>query len=249
MRDILTNTEGYNVSERYNVIPTMDVITEFQRFGFDLQDTTMANVANSEKQGYQKHMVRMSTGEKLFGEMRTDVIINNSYDGTKALHIRVGMFRFVCSNGMVVGHNLIPSLQIKHNNNSWQELVAEFIDTYEEKYIVQKEWIANMKDHRLSYDDIEELALKALAARHSDKRIQNDFVDPMEINLAHRKEDRGMYSWETYNRMQENLVNGYYSKYNNEGKIQKAKVMTNVDELIRFNVELSEIFAEQMAAV
>ena len=243
---VMTNTEGYNVSERYQVINTMDVVNEFERFGFELASVEAGNVRDLAKIGKGKHMVRMTTGEKLFGEMRPEVIINNSYDGTKALNIRIGMFRFVCSNGMIVGHNLLPNLQIMHSRQNWQEAIMEFIDTYEEKYNLQKEWIAHMRDARMSLDQAYAVAEKALKIRHYDQRINNDAVDPLELLLVKRSEDKGDSAWLRYNVMQEHLVNGEYKKYGNDGSIHKAKILTNVDELVRFNVELSDLFANEI---
>ena len=243
---VMTNTEGYNVSERYQVINTMDVVQEFERFGFELASVEAGNVRNLDKVGKGKHMVRMTTGEKLFGEMRPEVIINNSYDGTKALNIRIGMFRFVCSNGMIVGHNLMPNLQIMHSQKNWLEGIHEFVDTYEDKYKLQKEWISHMRDARMSLDKAYYMAEQALKIRHYDQRIENDAVDPLELLLVKRREDRGDSAWMRYNVMQEHLVNGEYKKYGNDGSIKKAKIMTNVDELVRMNVELSDLFANNM---
>ena len=65
----------------------------------------------------------------------------------------------------------------------------------------------------------------------------------MELNIARRVEDRGLDAWHTYNRVQENLMQGYYSIVT-DGSQRKAKVLTNTDEVIRVNVELSDLFTE-----
>ncbi len=245
--EILTQTTGFNVSDSYNVIPTQDVIVEFERFGFELQDLSLARIIREEKENKQKHLVRMSQGEKLFGEMRVDVIIQNSYDRSTALNIRIGMFRFACANGLIIGSNLMPTFRVVHSNNSWMDQIHAFIDSYEEKYKIQKAWIDNMMASTLTYDTIEELAFKAIDLRHYDKRIKNDPIDPMEINIAKRPEDRSRNAWATYNRFQENLINGYYTKVAEDGSYKKAKVLTNTDELVRVNVELADLFAEAVA--
>jgi len=246
-RAVMLNTEGYNVSKRYNVINTMDVVQQFERFGFELSSIDAGRTLSMDKMGKGKHMVRMAAEFKMPGGLRPEVIIHNSYDGTKALNIRVGVFRFVCSNGLIVGSNLIPNLQILHSNNSWQDLINEFIDTYEEKHHIQSEWIENMMDVKMGLDEAYEYAKKALEIRHYDKRIIMDPVDPLELLIVRRKEDKNSNAWDRYNTLQENLVQGNFRKYDNDGSIRKAKVMTNVDELIRFNVELSDIFSEALA--
>ncbi len=242
--EILMQDSGYNVSARYNVIPTIEVMNEFQNFGFELNTVEAAGVRSVEKALKQKHMVKMSQTEKLFnGEIQPQVIIFNSYDGTAALNIHIGMFRFICSNGMIAGTHEQEPLRILHSNRNWQELVHEYIDTYAEKLEIQKEGILRMKDTRLHLDDAYELAIQAAGRRHADPRIANDLVDPLELLVALRKEDRGDSVWHRFNILQERLVNGIYHKYDNEGGIRKAKILTNIDEISRFNIELSDLMS------
>lgn len=243
---VMTNTEGYNVSDRYNVINTMDVVQKFERFGFELSSIDAANIRNAGKEGKQKHMVRMASDFTMAGGLRPEVIIHNSYDGTQALNIRVGVFRFVCSNGLIAGTNLVPNLQVLHSNNSWEEKISEFIDGYEEKYNLQNEWVEQMQSRRMSLDEAYHMAERSLKIRHSDPRITNEAVDPLELLLVKRREDRGDNAWLRFNVMQEHLMHGEYRKYDNDGSIRKAKVLTNIDEIIRMNVELSDMFSEEL---
>jgi len=243
--DILHQTEGYQVSDRYKVIPTMDVIQRFERFGFEIDSVQAAGTRSLEKALKQQHMVKLTTSESMFnGEMKPQVIIHNSYDGTKALNIHVGMFRFVCANGMVTGHDLVPATRILHSNSDWSNIIDSFIDTYDEKYKAQIESIAKLKDTKMSLDEAYYLAEQALQFRHADKRISNEAVDPLELLIAKRKEDRGNSAWLRFNVLQESLINGLYRKYDNTGGIQKAKVLTNIEEVIRVNSELSTLFEE-----
>ena len=245
--DVMKQTEGYNVSDRYQVINTTDVILEFERFGFELKDTSIARVAKEEKQGFQKHLVRLSTPTMLMGEVRTDIIVKNSYDRSSALTIMVGLFRFACSNGLVIGTNIMSPFKINHSRNDWQAQLHEFIDAYEEKFKLQRHWMENMQATTLDYDTVEELAYKAIDLRHIDKRIKNDAIDPMELNIARRIGDRGKSAWAVFNRFQENLMNGSYYKLNEESEIKKAKILTNTDEIVRVNMELSDIFTEKVS--
>jgi len=245
-RAVMMNTEGYNVSERYNVINTFDVVQQFERFGFELSSIDAGNVRALAKEGKGKHMVRMAADFKMAGGLKPEVIIHNSYDGTKALNIRIGIFRFVCSNGLIAGHNLVPNLQILHSNNDWADQINAFIDGYEEKHRLQEDWVREMEGRRMSLDEAYFMAEKALGIRHYDQRITNDAVDPLELLLVKRREDKGDSAWLRYNVMQEHLVQGEYRKYDADGSLRKAKIMTNVDELVRFNVELSDLFAQQM---
>ena len=248
-RGVMMNTESHEVSSRYNVINTMDVVQRFERFGFELSSIDAANVRTIERQNKGKHMVRMRADFKMAGGLVPEVIINNSYDGTKALNIRIGIFRFVCSNGLIAGHNLVPNLQVMHHNGSWGNEINNFIDTYETKHRLQQEWVNEMQDRQMTLDEAYYMAEQALKIRHSDKRLSNEAVDPLELLLVKRREDKGDSAWLRFNVLQEHLVNGEYNKYMNDGSIGKAKILTSVDELVRFNVGLSDMFSEQIKII
>ena len=140
----------------------------------------------------------------------------------------------------------MPNMQILHSNTHWGELINEFVDTYEEKYTIQKQWVEEMQERRMTLDEAYHVAERALQLRHYDERIDNEAVDPLELLLVKRREDKGDNAWLRYNVMQEHLVAGEYKKYGNDGMVRKAKVLTNIDELIRMNTQLSDLFSEVM---
>ncbi len=240
--ELLNQTEGYNVSDKYNVIPTIDVINEFERYGFELSSVDAARVRIEAKEGKQQHMVRMASDYKMVGGMRPEVIIHNSYDRSKSLQIRVGLFRFVCSNGIVIGENLIPAMKVRHSNSGWQDIINEFVDNYEEKYRIQTEWIQRMEHREMSLDEAYYMAEQALTLRGDNESA----VDPLELLLVKRREDKGTDAWSRFNVIQEHIVSGEYKKYQNSGDITKAKVLTSVSELLRVNSQLSDSFDKQI---
>jgi len=248
-KELLTQTKGYEtVSERYKVIPTIEVIEQMTKYGFEVRSITPGG--SRTRRGYQKHMVRMSSTEKIFGgEIEPQVVIHNSYDGTKSLQIHIGMFRFVCSNGLISGKNVIEPTRILHSDSNWHEKLNEFIDTYEVKYERQKRFIEMLKDRPMGLDEAYYIATKAYKLRHRDERISMDLVDPLELLVAKRKEDRGNYSWQRYNVLEESLRNGYFHKYSNDGSIKKAKILTDINEIWRFEQDLSDLFQKEVLGV
>jgi hypothetical protein len=240
--DILYQDRGYNVSEKYQVIPTIDVVQRFERYGFEVTNVQAVNARA--RDGYQRHLVRMKSEYKMAPGLIPEVVILNSYDATKALQIRVGFFRFVCSNGIIAGNNLVPEFRITHSNSKWEESLDEFIDVYDEKYHLQKEWVENMNERKMTLDEAYHLAEQAVGQRHYDDRIKLDVVDPLELLVVRRREDRGDSAWLRFNVMQEALINGYFHKYDTDGGIRKARVLTDVSELVRVNTVLSDMFTE-----
>jgi len=227
----------------------MEVIQEFEMHGFELASVQAAGVRSIEKALKQKHLVKLNRTEKMFnGEIQPQVAIFNSYDGTAALNIHIAVFRFICQNGIISGTYDYEPLRILHSNKSWQSLVHEYIDGYAEKLESQKESILQMKDTSVTLDEAYAYAKDAYTLRHSDARISNDLQDPLELLITRRKEDRGQSAWNVFNRVQEALSQGYFHKYDVDGSLRKAKILTNIDEIVRMNKDLSTFTHERLIA-
>jgi hypothetical protein len=240
--ELLYQDKSLGGSERYNVISTIDVVQRMERYGFEVTNVQATNART--RDGYQKHLVRMKSEYTMGPGLRPEVVIFNSYDRTSALKIQVGIFRFICANGLVAGNNLIPEFKINHSNSNWDEELNNFIDVYDEKYHLQKEWVENMQERKMTLDEAYHIVEQAVSMRHSDKRINLDVVDPLELLVAKRREDRGDSAWLRFNTLQESMINGYFHRYTNDGSIEKARVITDINENLRINSELSDMFTE-----
>jgi len=72
-------------------------------------------------------------------------------------------------------------------------------------------------------------------------------LDHLELRTIRRMEDKGTYAWQVFNRIQENLILGGYSKmgtHDGEPIVRKAKELKDPKKLIRVNKGLSQIMTE-----
>ena len=238
---ILTQTNSYNMSDRYNVISTGDLVEEFTKHGMQIDSIQNSNTRKKGKDGFQKHLVRMSYGDDKVHGIKHQIVLFNSYDGSSSLKLQFGMYRFVCSNGMVAGTDLVEPVRIMHSNNSWKDTVGEFIESFSDNLKAQQDWIDNLRSVKLSASDIEQFAYRAMKLRESDLSKIND---PRELIIAKRPEDKGRYAWEIFNVAQENLINGNYryeATINGNKLSRKKKEVKDVAELVRINTELSNL--------
>jgi hypothetical protein len=238
---ILTQTNSYNMSDKYNVISTGDLVQEFQKHGMEIDSIQNSNTRKQGKDGFQKHLVRMSYGSDQTHGIKHQIVLFNSYDGSSSLKLQFGMYRFVCSNGMVAGSDLIDPVKIMHSNQSWKDIVGEFTESFSTNLRDQQDWIDNLRTVRLSATDIEQLAYRAMKLREKDLSKIND---PMELTIAKRPEDRGHYAWEVFNRLQENLINGNYryeASLKDETISRKKKELKDTSELLSVNTKLSDL--------
>jgi len=100
-----------DVSKRYQFIPTFEVVKRLQNEGWLPTSVQESHVRNQENQGYQKHLIRFQRQDLILNGEAIEVVLINSHNRSAAYQLMAGVFRFVCSNGMIVGDTFgrIPS--------------------------------------------------------------------------------------------------------------------------------------------
>lgn len=202
-------------SSRYGFISTSDVVSAFGAAGFNPRVIQLAKVRKEEKRGYQKHLIRFQHDShqlRLGGDSLPEVILFNSHDGTSSARLSLGLFRLVCSNGMVVGKSF-AEYRVTHRHGS----VEHFIDGANrilEQVPILTDRITRYQEHVMSDAAIEDFSTKALELRY-DKPAEDAPLDDVyewrnrlaHITFTRRNEDASPNLWSVFNRIQENLIN------------------------------------------
>ena len=178
------------------------------------------------------------------------ILLTNSHDGGNAFTLSAGIFRLVCSNGLVIKTEDYGSARLVHKGYSFeavQKLVKEFEVTVDE--VLTK--VTAMKKVELTKEQQIEFAKKAALLRFTAKSYnENNIADVVSIDdllNVDRKEDAGNGLWEVFNRVQESLVNGKYNYAMNgkvnaaDAKTRKARPIKNFKQGIHVNKKLSEL--------
>ena len=92
------------VSTKYQLLKHADVVNGFRKALANERFTETIKVAKNGAQLYAtyslpEHMVEIRPND----HVSLQFIVKNSYDGTNSLHIMLGAFRLVCTNGMIIG--------------------------------------------------------------------------------------------------------------------------------------------------
>ncbi len=90
-------------SERYTYIPTITLLDKLRDEGFQPFFACQSRVRDEDKRGHTKHMVRLRREGGSKGKEVPEIILLNSHDGSSSYQMIPGMFRFVCTNGLVCG--------------------------------------------------------------------------------------------------------------------------------------------------
>jgi len=239
------------LSKHYSFVPTSSVINDLRSMGWDVVDAVQVKARKKTTNGYQKHMVTFEHSDyKVEGaEEYPQLLLTNSHDGGNAFTLSAGIFRLVCSNGLVIKTEDYGTSRLVHKGYSFeavQKLVNEFVETIDETLTR----ITAMKQIELDKTQQIEFAKQAALLRFTAKSYNEDnisnVVDLDDLLNVERKEDAGNGLWEVFNRVQESLVNGKYNYASNgkvnaaDAKTRKARPIKNFKQSIDVNKKLSE---------
>ncbi len=177
------------------------------------------------------------------------IIMTNSHDGKNSFTFQAGMYRLVCSNGLVIADQEFGSMKIRHMGYDFDTL-RETINEMVEKLPLTVESMNKFKSTELHLHQKYDLARKALATRF--KIQENQKVDQVyKIDLDEflkpvRKEDAGEDLWSVFNLVQEKVVEGDF-EYISGAKMRKARKIKNFKQDLDVNQKLFEIAKEFVA--
>ena len=254
MKTTMTNKEitELGLSKHYSFVPTIDVVNDLRTLGYDCVDATQVKSRKKSTNGYQKHLLTFEHPDyKVEGaEEYPQLLLTNSHDGGNAFTLSAGIFRLVCSNGLVIKTEDYGTARLVHKGYSFEtirELVNEFNVTVTN--VLNK--VTAMKKVELTKDQQIEFAKQAALLRFTAKSYNedniSDVVDIDDLLNVDRKEDAGNGLYEVFNRVQESIVQGKYS-YSSNGKVKdantktrKARPIKNFKQSINVNQKLSEL--------
>ncbi|SFY03429.1 DUF932 domain-containing protein [Azotobacter vinelandii] len=219
-------------SERYSYIPTAAVLTELRKEGFQPFMVAQTRVRNEDRRDFTKHMIRLRHVSQINGAEANEIVLLNSHDGTSSYQMLAGMFRFVCSNGLVCG-DTVADVRVPHKGDvagSVIEGAYEVLSGFERV----KESRDAMRAITLDEGEAEVFARSALALKYD----TNDKPAPItesQILTPRRFDDRRPDLWSVFNRTQENLTKGGLSGRSANGRHQQTRPVQGIDSDVRLN--------------
>jgi len=236
---VFTKTGASNVSEKYSHIPTERVIDDMSALGWGVVDAK--EIKARKNQGFQKHMLVFANPEIVINGNDGDtvfprILLTNSHDGKNAFTFKAGLFRLVCSNGLVIADEQFGEMKIRHMGYDFealQVLITEMV----EKLPLTVESMNKFKNKQLSEEQKQKFALEALGLRFD---TDNKTFNVSEFLIPTRKEDEGNDLWSVFNLVQEKLVHGMVD-YQAGAKNRKARRIKNFQQDVKLNSELYEL--------
>ena len=230
-------------SLRYAYIPTSDIVAGLRSEGFMPFMVCQAKSRIEGKTEFTKHMIRFRYASQIVSDTANEIILVNSHDGTSSYQMLAGCWRFVCQNGLIVGET-IEDLRIRHSGNNILDDVIEgayrIVDKFEQVDSAKE----MMKGIELHPRQQNAFANAALQLRYEPE--DNIPILGHQLNMARRDEDRGADLWRTFNRVQENVMQGGLQGFNRNGGKTTTRKVTGLSATVAINRGLWTL-AEEMA--
>ena len=220
-------------SERYSYIPTAAVLTELRKEGFQPFMVTQTRVRDEGKREHTKHMLRLRHASQINGAEANEIVLLNSHDGTSSYQMLAGMFRFVCSNGLVCG-DTVADVRVPHKGDvagSVIEGAFEVLSGFERV----KESRDAMRAITLDEGEAEVFARSALALKYDPTDSKPAPITESQILMPRRFDDRRPDLWSVFNRTQENLTKGGLHGRSANGRRQQTRPVQGIDSDVRLN--------------
>lgn len=241
--DPITNLNSHpTLSPSYKHINTGDIQSFVESMGYTLFKSCVTKPRKADKIGFQKHMLIFDHPSLDLKDERIQLMLVNSHDGSTSLRIMLGVYRVVCSNGLIIGKTL-EERRVTHKGADFLSKVYAGISAVVGQADTIKGVLGLMKDKRLNeYESgkfFKDIAINRLGF-NPDLLFTDNF-------RARRPDDLGDDLFRVFNVGQEVVINGGI-KYNHEGKNNTTRKIKGIDSIIEQNKYVWDRALELLAA-
>lgn len=235
----LNATSAYaGVSKHYSYLSTGEVLQALMSEGLQPYSVALSRTKIEDRKAYVKHSIRLrhSSQPMSVGGLHPEIVVTNSHDGGSSFQIELGIFRLVCSNGLVISSGQFQAFRIRHVGSTIQD-VLKATKTISSQFPNVLEMANTYSAIQLTQEQRLELAHRAMGLRWS----EGDFPFPESRLLSPRRlQDESPDLWTTFNVIQENLTRGQKPSWSFSygGKRKGSRAVSGVDASLRLNREL-----------
>jgi len=224
------------VSPRYTFVPTARIITGLRALDWVPVKVEEQRIRLETRRGFQKHQLRFRRAEQMetLDEWNVELVLLNSHDAGSAYQLHAGIYRRICSNGLVLSEGSFEAIRFRHSGLESDEVVGASMRLLD---FIPKvgELVGQFHGRKLETRESLLFARSALALRYP--KMEEAPVDAETLLKARRPEDEGTDLWRTLNRCQENLIQGGVSDWHKDrrGKLRSVRRLSGIDSKVSLN--------------
>lgn len=237
----LATVPSPTVSDRYQFISSQSIIERFSREGWKVESATVAAPRKRDPL-FAKHLIDFRHPDfKPINGAVPRILLVNSHDGSSSAQVLAGVFKFVCSNGLVVG-TTVAKESIRHTGDAAADLIhrmQQLARNTSEVYATMDRW----SQKQLTRAQRFEFARFAAQLRWGDAQR----FTPEDVLAVRRAEDDRGDLWSTFNAVQENTVRGGIEGLSRSGRAATARPLSDITRTVGYNAQLWQL-ADEVAA-
>jgi hypothetical protein len=237
----LTQSPSSHLSHIYKFIPTTDVIDILGEQGWLPTQAvqTRTRKGHESKSPYKKHMLRFRNENnndisKIIGDTHPEILLTNSHDGSSSFKFHVGLFRLVCSNGLVIADQTFDEFRVMHKGFQ-KEDILKVVEMSTEKIPMVVGRVQDMMSKELNASQQYDFAKRVADTRWGEDKM----IDVNQMLKIRREEDAGNDLWSVFNRVQENLLQGgiltITPKDNGKVRRSRSRAIRSIDQNLEVN--------------
>ena len=235
------------VSARYTFVPTARIVDGLGEHGWVPVNVEEQRIRNETRRGFQKHLIRFRLGTQMetLDEWNVELVLLNSHDKGCAYQLHAGIYRRICSNGLVLSELSFETIRFRHAGLLADEVVQASFRLLDFLPRVG-ELVNRFRSRELEPRESLDLAKHALLLRYDSPELAP--VEPETLLKPRRPEDEGRDLWRTMNCVGENLERGGVSDWHRDrrGKLRSVRPLRGIDSKVSLNKGLWGL-AEQLA--
>jgi len=239
-----------NVSGKYLHVNTETIIDDLAKLNwFPVTASQRKARKGNTSTIFSKHMISFQNPDIMIKGADGDdafprIILTNSHDGFNSFQFAVGIFRLVCSNGLVIADEQFSDFRIRHSGYTFEELrgvVSSAVNDLPNRVQV----LNQMKQRILTDEEKMKLALDAMLLRSAklpdgmkvgyDDETLRDILEPK------RQADKGDDLWKVFNVIQEKVTQGGFSAALSGAKVRKVRKIKSFEKDLKVNKELFKL--------
>lgn len=224
-----------SVSDRYSFLSTADILADLEKMNWF---PTEVNGAKRGSKEFNIHTVRLFNPDFTFANnIHPEIALINSHNGTRRFSIGMGVFRMVCTNGLMIGDTLRREC-IKHINVDFDTL-RENITALTDGFEAVAGKIGEYSNKILTPEQRLALAEAAMGIRFKGDRP----FEARELLNTRREADQSFDLFTTFNVIQENVMKGGI-KYVSGNRRMTTRAITSASSDITINTQLWDAMDE-----
>ena len=222
-------------SDQYAFINTRDIALQLWKEGWMPVYAKEQRSNKRENRGFTKHVVRWAHKDYRTSDGdRIEIVGTNSHNLSARFNFMAGIFRLVCSNGLIIQTANMGSFSVIHKGDIVEQ-VQEAVSGIAANAAKVSARIDDMKSIELSPEEMNLFALSAHKYVYGEETDKAP-VAPVKLLSTRRSVDAKSDLWTVYNRVQENVIKGGLRDYRRSRR--STRRITSITKDVKLNQAL-----------